>query len=384
MMRRANATRIGLFVVVGLSLLVAAIVAVSGGRLFASNERAVMYFKGSVYGLQLGAPVVFRGVRLGSVVSIGVVHDGASGRFDIPVVAELDRNLIDEMQPTGSASPPLTVVALVAQGLTAQLSTQSLLTGLLYVDLELRPTASVPAPVAASASASASASTSTSTPASASASAPTRVPAAARVTAGSAMVEIPTIGTPMQAFKDQLDNLNLGQLVADVSSIAGSTRQFVSGPKLQQALADMAQIAADLKQLTARLDKRIDPLANTVQATLADTRRVAGQLGAAADRVGASADRVGTTAERVAGTAGQVDALLASGAPLLQSLQRAADELARSATSLRNATAEDSALLLNVDRASQDVSRASRAVRDLADLLERQPEALIRGRAAAP
>ncbi len=357
MMRRANATRIGLFVVIGLSLLVAAIVAVSGGRLFASNERAVMYFNGSIYGLQLGAPVVFRGVRLGSVVSVGVVHDAASGRFAIPVVAELDRNLIDEMQSPAAGKmpapppPPLTLAALVAQGLTAQLSTQSLLTGLLYVDLDLRPGTTASAPAA---------------------------------NAADTMVEIPTIATPMQALKDQLDKLNLGQLASDVSSIAASTRQFVAGPKLQRALEDVAQVAADLKQLTARLDQRIDPLAKAVQGTLADTRRAAGQLGAAADRVGVSADRVGATAERVTGSAAQFDALLAGGTPLLQSLQRAADELARSAGSLRAATAEDSALLLNVDRASQDVSRASRAVRDLADLLERQPETLIRGRAAAP
>ena len=365
MMRRANATRIGLFVVVGLGLLIAAVVVVSGGRLFASNERAVMHFNGSIYGLQLGAPVVFRGVRLGSVVSIGVVHDAASGRFAIPVVAELDRNLIDEMQaPPGgrpaspAASTSLTLAALVAQGLAAQLSTQSLLTGLLYVDLDLRPGVAASVPAAAG--------------------------RGGATKAADAMVEIPTIGTPIQALKEQLENLNLTQLMNDVSTIATSTRQFVAGPKLQQALDDMAQVAADLKRLTARLDKRIDPLADSVQGTLADTRRAAGQLGAAADRVGASADRVGSTAERVAGTAGQVDALLASGAPLLQSLQRAADELARSATSLRAATAEDSALLLNVDRASQDVSRASRAVRELADLLERQPEALIRGRSAAP
>lgn len=354
MMRRANPTRIGLFVIGGLALLIAAIVAVSGNRLFASNERAVMYFSGSIYGLQLGAPVVFRGVRLGSVVSIGVVHDAASGRFAIPVVAELDRNQIRDVQgqPAGTQDT-LSLAALVARGLTAQLSTQSLLTGLLYVDLDLRPGASAPA-------------------------------AKASVSRAGAMVEIPTMATPVQGLINQVENMNLDQLMSDVSAIAASTRQFVAGPKLQQALNDMAKIAADLGRLTARLDSRIDPLANSIQSTLADTRRAAGQLGTAADRVGASADRVGASADRVAGTAGQVDALLVHGAPLFQSLQRAADELARSATSLRAATAEDSTLLLNVDRASQDVSRASRAVRELADLLERQPEALIRGRPAAP
>ena len=362
MTRRVNATRIGLFVLVGLALLIAAIVAVSGGRLFASKERAVMYFGGSIYGLQLGAPVVFRGVRLGSVVSIGVVHDAASGRFTIPVVAELDRNLIRDLQGNpGGTQASLSLAALVGRGLTAQLSTQSLLTGLLYVDLDLRD----------GLSSAARAATPTSTPTTQAASAPLGARNA------DDRVEIPTTETSIQALKSQIENLDIGKLMADVSTIAASTREFVNGPKLRQVLEDVARITTELNRLVARLDGRIDPLANSVQATLTDTRRMAGQLGVAAERVGASADRV-------AGAANRVDSVLANSAPLMQSLQLAADELARSATSLRAATAEDSALLSNVERATQDVSRASRAVRNLADLLERQPDALIRGRPAAP
>jgi paraquat-inducible protein B len=380
MTRRANPTRIGLFAILGLALLAAAVVTVSGGRLFTSTERAVMHFSGSIYGLQLGAPVVFRGVRLGSVVSIGVVHDAASGRFAIPVVAELDRNLITDLHGARTgAKAALSLGALVAQGLSAQLATQSLLTGLLYIDLDLRPSAaavgSAPgatgAPAATAVSAAASAPTAT---------APTR--AAVRSDALAELVEIPTVETTLEALKTQLENLNLGALVADVSTIANSTRKFVDRPELQQALQDFAQVAADVKQLVARLDQRIDPMANAVQGTLADTRRMTAQLGAAAASVSASAERIGATADRVSGTFGRIDGVLAESAPLMKSLQRAADELAQSAAGLRAATADDSMLMGNVERASQDVSRASRAVRELADLLERHPEALIRGKAA--
>ena len=44
------------------------IIALAGNSLFTRKEKAVMFFRGSVYGLQVGAPVVFRGVRVGSVV----------------------------------------------------------------------------------------------------------------------------------------------------------------------------------------------------------------------------------------------------------------------------------------------------------------------------
>jgi paraquat-inducible protein B len=61
-------------------------------------------------------------------------------------------------------------------------------------------------------------------------------------------------------------------------------------------------------------------------------------------------------------------------------MQRAADELARSAATLREAAAEDSALRLHADRALQDVARAARSLRELGETLERNPDAFWRGR----
>ena len=353
MKRKAHPTRIGLFLLGALALLVAAVVVVSGGGLFKTRDRAVAYFEGSVYGLQLGAPVVFRGVRLGSVVGIGVVYQGQPGRFAIPVEIEIERDRIAAADGQGAG---VTVADLVAQGLTAQLSTQSLLTGLLYVDLDLRP----PTPGAR--------------------------PPAPR-SAGT-MPEIPTTATTIQALQKQLQNLDVGQLLADLSAVAASARQLTGDPQLRQSLHDtLAQAAgagADLRRLLARLEQRVGPLADAAQGTLGATRRTAEQWSGAVDGVNSAVERVGRAADSVGGTMGRVDRLADSAQPVLQSVQRAADDLARTATALRNATADDSGLMQQVERAAQDMARASRAVRDLADLLERQPEALIRGRAATP
>ena len=97
---RPNAARIGLFALGGLALLIAAVVVVFGGRLFAATEQAVMHFRGSVYGLQAGSPVVFRGVRLGSVRSVGVVY--TQGRFAVPVEVELDPAQIRTLATTAT------------------------------------------------------------------------------------------------------------------------------------------------------------------------------------------------------------------------------------------------------------------------------------------
>jgi paraquat-inducible protein B len=58
----------------------------------------------------------------------------------------------------------------------------------------------------------------------------------------------------------------------------------------------------------------------------------------------------------------------------MTSVQQAADELGRSAAALRAATADDSATVQGLQRALADVSRAARAVRELSDAIEQQPQ----------
>ncbi len=336
---RPNAARIGLFAVVGLGLLVAALVTVWGGRLMSRTEAAVMHFSGSVYGLQVGSPVVFRGVRLGSVQSIGVVHE--DGRFAVPVVAALDRDRIHDLKGGRIADDPaLSLPALVERGLSAQLATQSLLTGQLYIDLDLRPGGK-----------------------------PARRSA-------DGLVEIPTTLTRFQSLQDQLDRVDLTRITQDLTATLSAARGLLAGPELKQTMADLALATAALARLSATLDKKAGPLVDAAQGTLAQTGR-------AADRVGTAADRVTRAADTVGGAAG-AQAALTTGSPLMNSVQQAADELSRSATALRAATADDSATVQGLQRALADVSRAARAVRELSDAIEQQPESLLRGRPAAP
>ncbi len=357
MRRRASPTRIGLFMLGALAVLITAVVMVTGGGVFASRERALAYFEGSVYGLQIGAPVVFRGVRLGSVVGVGVVYQGRPGQYAIPVELEIERGRIEDVHGGNGA---ITVADLIRQGLTAQLSTQSLLTGLLYVDLDLgRDDGRGSAAAAAS-------------------------PPASAAAPAHGLPVIPTVATPVQALQKKLRNLDLEQLLADVAAVAAGARQFVANPRLQLTLDELAQASSELRQLLAKVDRRVGPLADALQGTLDETRRTAATLGGEVGRAGQAVERVGQAADRVSATMGRVDRLADGAQPALDSVQRAADDLARTAQALRQASTDDGGTLPQVERAAQEMARAARAVRDLADLLERQPEALIRGRASPP
>ncbi len=340
MKRKANPTLIGTFVVAGIALIAVAIITLAGSNYFTRTERTVMYFTGSVYGLQVGAPVVFRGVRVGSVESIEVSYDRSADAFSIPVVAVLDGDALRGLDgKRRDADPGPALPALVQRGLSAQLSTQSLLTGLLYVDLDLRP----------------------------------KRASSQRGDTSHDATEIPTTPSSIQAFRDQLEGIDLRKITDDISAIAASGRALVSGPQLNQALSDMAQITATVKRMSDRLDKRIDPLANELQRSLASTRT-------AMDGMSKAASSVDRTAASVGRTSNQVGELLAPDAPLVQNLQRAANEVSRTAGALREATAGDSELMIGADRALDDLSSAARSLRDLAEALEQQPQSLLRGR----
>ena len=77
MAKQANKTMIGLFVVGAIVLLVAAIVLLGSGRYFKKTHRYVAFFEGSVKGLAVGAPVMFRGVRIGKVEDFAVYVERA-------------------------------------------------------------------------------------------------------------------------------------------------------------------------------------------------------------------------------------------------------------------------------------------------------------------
>ena len=121
---KGAAWRVGLFTLVGLGLLSLAVV-LAGGHFFVARESALMRFTSSVYGLQVGAPVVFRGVRVGQIVAVNLAPAGPGG-VAVPVTAEFERkalrNLLGTSGEEGAEKGSGLVPALVARGLVARLA----------------------------------------------------------------------------------------------------------------------------------------------------------------------------------------------------------------------------------------------------------------------
>ena len=89
MAKQASKTLIGAFVLGAVVLIVSGLMVFGSGRFFTKTYAYVMYFEGSVKGLTVGAPVVFRGVKIGSVTDIVLLTDLKDMTVQIPVYIEV-------------------------------------------------------------------------------------------------------------------------------------------------------------------------------------------------------------------------------------------------------------------------------------------------------
>ncbi len=141
MSNKANPTYIGLFVVGALVLAITAVVIFGGGRVFAQNEQFILYFQDSVNGLEVGAPVKFKGVRIGQVRRIFIRYNQLDESPHVPVIIEIDvRRLKNYFNVNVDLDDPVVFKEQVeVMGLRARLQQQSFVTGMLFVELDYDP-----------------------------------------------------------------------------------------------------------------------------------------------------------------------------------------------------------------------------------------------------
>lgn len=141
MRKEPNKRLIGLFIVSGLSVLLIVIGLFLREKIFYGNssKTLVMYFEESINGLNVGAPVVFKGVQIGKVASIDLIADTNTLDFSIPVYVRMVQRGEDNINSDEFDTKIELLDALIDKGLRARLTTQSYLTGLLMIELEMLP-----------------------------------------------------------------------------------------------------------------------------------------------------------------------------------------------------------------------------------------------------
>lgn len=332
MSRQANPTLIGAFVLGALALAVLTTLLLAGGNWFGERRQHIMYFEGAAQGLQVGAPVVFLGVKVGTVKQIRLGLDPQSRRFLVPVTIELEPNVV---RTRGGEPIDLrdraTVRQLVERGLRARLRMQSLLTGQLYVDLDFHPEKP-----------------------------------ATFTSLDPEFSEIPTMRTAGQELTSKLEGFPMDKFLADVSAISTAVSKLMSAQATQDLPRRLDATLRHLESLAARFDAQGGPILNDVRGNLAEMQKALLAAQTALAKLETAADRV-------------TELTRADGA-MVSNLTSASEELARAAGAVRNLTGQESPTVANVNAALKEIARAANALRLLAETLEQQPEAIWRGK----
>ncbi len=132
-MKADKQTWVGLFVLGGAILAVGAILLFGKFHIGSTSRRYAIVFQDSISGLAVGAPVNFRGVRVGNVLSIALEFDPKTHVAYIPVIVRMFRDNIH----VSKQDPDDPVIAnLVKRGLRAEINQVSFVTGQSEIDLD--------------------------------------------------------------------------------------------------------------------------------------------------------------------------------------------------------------------------------------------------------
>ncbi len=295
-------TTVGAFVLGGITLFALGVIMLGGGRLFSNDVEYVLYFDGSVSGLSIGAPVVFRGVPMGSVTQISLVANPRDSNVTIPVLIRIDEKSFVRSSGTGiSESFQQEIIRrMVQRGLRARLQLQSLITGQYRVELDFYPDAP------------------------------------AHFRSSTPDLEIPTVPSPIDTLQRTLAKLPLEHMVHSLDSILETLSRALADDKLKEGIAAFAGTFVEAQRMLR------DSPARAVR------QELPGALAAFHDA--------------------------------MSNMAQAAQQLRRVTGSAESVLGRDSPTMNDLRRLLKEAIAAARSLRDLTDMLERNPEALLKGK----
>jgi paraquat-inducible protein B len=244
-------------------------------RTYIEKSYFILHFEGSIRGLTVGAPVEFRGIKIGQVADIKPEWDFETLSPNITVLIETEPERWENVgqQRVDSKSE---LETLVAKGLRAQLKTGSLLTGQLFVDLDFHPDSPE-----------------------------------AQVKYEGKFPELPTIPAPLQlitarvsSLLSKVETVPIEKIGKDLEDTLENVKTITDSAELKQAVQALNQTLQETRELVQNLNTNVTP---SITATL---------------------DHAQQTLVSVEGTLGK-------DAPLQYEMRQALKELSDAARSLR-------------------------------------------------
>jgi paraquat-inducible protein B len=322
-MKEASKTLIGIFIIGAVALAVAGVIIFGSGRFFKKANLYVIYFSGSVKGLQEGAPVSFRGTIVGEVKEIITVYDYSDASLLIPVVIELD---LTKFSVIASEQKRDHLDLAIEKGLRGRLEMQSLVTGQLLIDFDFYPDS------------------------------PVNLLAKNLSELNLDFKELPSIESDIQKLFKKIEDLPIEKIANEAYGLISEFRHLLNSDDVTGSIAALHSVLKNADKLVNNINGQVDPLATASLDTIKDMRLLVKNIDQRTQ-------------------------------PAINSIRKAAEEailsLRQAKKTLKTADdvmAERSPLRLDVSDTLNEIADAARAIRILAEYIEQNPDALLRGK----
>ena len=332
MSAKPNATVVGMFVLGALAFSVLGLIFLGQAAFSRSSYRFVTYFDETVSGLEIGAAVKFRGVQIGQVTELKIFlaeTDGEGVSSRIPVIYEIEAKRFQEtFGDLIDLSEPDELRRHIDDGLRARLATSSLITGLMYVELDIVDPEEYRAEY---------------------------------YSQFSDLYEIPNFKGTLAELSDNVSDFIERFSTVDFQGISLRLIELLENVNTEVQSADLGNLSETLQSTAISFQKlaempEIPLLVQQLEGTLDEYQGLAGELR--------------TTIEPTA------DELQNA----LRQLTKTLESLEVTTSSLHVMVRPQSSVRTNLDDALISLSQAAESLRSLTDYLERNPSALLTGR----
>jgi len=230
MSKKANPTTIGIFVIGAVFLTIAGIITFGKSEFFVQEETYVCYFDTSLTGLDVGAPVRFQGIQVGTVRKMEGIVDPDTLEIWIPVYVAMRRGamqLTRELTDAEESEYDIFMQGMIEKGLRAELRKDSLVTGKLYVGLEFDPGSPM------------------------------------HLVGHDEHPEIPTVEGALAKFAKNIEEIDFEGLVHSTTQAVQAVEELVENPEI-------AELIHNLNELIQNLNAQVEPLSTSSQSVLAN------------------------------------------------------------------------------------------------------------------
>ncbi len=299
--RKTVSVSVGLFVILILIMTIVLVLFLNAdGFSRRHGQRYQILFDSSIKGLNVGAPVTLQGVKIGEVVSIKtrVYHN-----FNSPTHQQLQKvlNVVTvNMYPgaiseQGNKDDQNVLATLMKQGLSAQIGLQSLLTGLLYIEVDFFDSEPEMQPVA------------------------TQFP------------QIPTVPNNLEEFIDKFEGINLAEMASRVGEVLDNLAALTGDKRLHQLVDNVDKAFVSMESMSHEMSTSMSGIRREFAAISSDTNELTQLLKA---EIPATTRELNQSMMQLQQALRSAEQTIAPDSPLVYQIIQSSKELSRASRSV--------------------------------------------------